>query len=36
MNFEQNHMVQTIQNFKLFDQNVVAILEDAPVTETIV
>ena len=36
VNFEQNHMVQTIQNFKLFDQNVVAILEDAPVTETIV
>ena len=41
--FEQNHKVQTIQNFELFDkkkqfnhfwQSVDAILEDASVTET--
>ena len=41
--FEQNHMVQTVQNFVVFDkkwltigQSVDAILEDVPVTETIV
>ena len=42
--FEQNHTVQTTQNFKLFDKKwlsisnkcVDAILEDVSVTETIV
>ena len=41
--FEQNRIFQTIQNFVLFDKNgkqflksFDAILEDAPVTETIV
>ena len=38
--FEQNHMVQTIQNFDFFDgthfwHSVDAILEDVYVTETI-
>ena len=44
VNFEQNRMVQTIQNIVLFnkkwlttfDKSVDAILEDVSVTETIV
>ena len=42
--FEQNRIVQTMKNFEPFDKNMVihfwqsvdAILEDVPVTETIV
>ena len=42
--FEQNRMVRAMQNFELFDKKMVnhflksddAILEDVPVTETIV
>ena len=42
--FEQNRMVRSVQNFELFDKKwltifdkgVDAILEDVPVTETIV
>ena len=44
VNFEQNRMVRTIQNCELFDhkmlnhfwQSIDDILEDVPVTETIV
>ena len=34
--FEQNRMVQTIQNFELFVESVDAILEDVFVTQMII